>query len=310
MGGEADKGAMSEALGSAVAPGRARCIPWLGRLGRHAVRIVVVLLLGGLLGATLARFAPGFGVNEQDLDSRLSAASQQALRQQSAAAEGLPAYYVHAWGRLLRGDLGESQVLHEPVRQLLAERFPETLKSVALGLALGWAAGLALAVAAVMARGGVTGLLATALASVFLCIPAAVLALLFVLAQMPGRLVIALIVFPKIYQYAHSLLAAVAGRPHILAARAQGAGPVRILLLHILLVAAPQLLALAGISVSLALAAAIPVEALCDLPGIGQLAWQAAMSRDLPLLLNLTLLVTLVTLLANAAADLAGVERA
>ena len=40
--------------------------------------------------------------------------------------------------------------------------------------------------------------------------------------------------------------------------------------------------------------------ALCGLPGIGQLAWQAALSRDLPLLVNLTVLVTLVTLLANS----------
>ena len=42
---------------------------------------------------------------------------------------------------------------------------------------------------------------------------------------------------------------------------------------------------------------------MCGLPGIGQLAWQAALSRDLPLLVNLTVLVTLVTLLANSGAD-------
>jgi peptide/nickel transport system permease protein len=63
------------------------------------------------------------------------------------------------------------------------------------------------------------------------------------------------------------------------------------------------MIALAGITVSIALGANIPVEALCGLPGIGQLAWQAALSRDLPLLVNLTVLVTLVTLLANSGAD-------
>ena len=67
--------------------------------------------------------------------------------------------------------------------------------------------------------------------------------------------------------------------------------------------AGPQLIALAGITISLALGASIPVESLCGLPGIGQLAWQAALSRDLPLLVNLTVLVTLVTLLANSGAD-------
>jgi ABC-type dipeptide/oligopeptide/nickel transport system permease component len=39
------------------------------------------------------------------------------------------------------------------------------------------------------------------------------------------------------------------------------------------------------------------------LPGVGQLAWQAAMARDLPLLVNITILVTIVTLLANSGAD-------
>ena len=62
-------------------------------------------------------------------------------------------------------------------------------------------------------------------------------------------------------------------------------------------------MALAGITVSIAIGASIPVESLCGLPGIGQLAWQAALSRDLPLLVNLTVVVTLVTLLANSVAD-------
>jgi peptide/nickel transport system permease protein len=80
-------------------------------------------------------------------------------------------------------------------------------------------------------------------------------------------------------------------------------GELRILAWHVLPVAGPQLIALAGVTISLALGASIPVESLCGLPGIGQLAWQAALSRDLPLLVNLTVLVTLVTLLANSGAD-------
>jgi peptide/nickel transport system permease protein len=65
-------------------------------------------------------------------------------------------------------------------------------------------------------------------------------------------------------------------------------------------------LALAGVSVSIALGAAIPIEALCGLAGIGDLAWQAALGRDLPLLVNITVLVTLVTMLSNWGADVIG----
>jgi len=57
--------------------------------------------------------------------------------------------------------------------------------------------------------------------------------------------------------------------------------------------AAPQLAGLAGIALVLAFGAIIPIEALCDVPGVGQLAWKAALARDLPLLCALALVITL-----------------
>jgi peptide/nickel transport system permease protein len=271
-------------------------ICFVRKLGKHAARIAIVLLFGGFLGATLVRIAPGYGTDEEELDSRLSRESMLALRQSQSSDNSLAGFYARYWSQLLHGDLGVSQTLHEPVRQILAERLPETLKSVSLGLPL--------AIVAVMAQARAVDVGASLLATVFLCIPAAVVALLFVIAQAPGRLVIGLIVFPKIFHYARNLLFRSASLPHVLTARAKGLGDFRVLLGHILPVAAPQLLALAGVSVCLAFAAAIPVEVLCDLPGIGQLAWKAALSRDLALLVNLTMIVTLVTLMANSASDL------
>ena len=131
-------------------------------------------------------------------------------------------------------------------------------------------------------------------------------ALLFVLASAPERLVLALIVLPKIYSYSRNLLVRGAGEPHVLTAYAKGLTTIRVLAWHILPTAAPQLLALLGVSVSIAFAAAVPVEALCDLPGIGQLAWKAALGRDLYLLTTLSVLVTAITLLANSLCELLG----
>ena len=274
-------------------------------LCKYVSRLLVVVGLGGILGASLVRFAPGYGVDEEELDSRLNQQSIRAIKQAQSSDESLPSFYLHYLGKLLHGDLGESRALHQPVRQLLAARLPETLKSVGVGLAIGWIFGLALAMAAAMSRSGFADVTASLLAGILLCIPAGVLALLFVIAQAPGRLIVGLIVFPKVFLYARNLLAESAGLPHVLTARALGLSSVRILFWHVLPVAAPQLLALAGVSVSLAFAATIPVEALCDLPGIGQLAWQAALGRDMETLVVLTMIVTLVTLLANTAAELA-----
>jgi len=262
--------------------------------------------MGGFMGATLVRFAPGYGTTEQELDSRLSAESVQALRTSHQAPANLVSFYVQYWGNVLRGDLGFSDVMHAPVRQLIAERFPETMKSVAFGVGLGWAVGLTLAILSVTARSHVVDGATSLVATVALCTPAAVLALLCVIARAPGRLVIAAIVFPKVFQYARNLLLRSATLPHVMAATARGLSKSRIFMWHILPVSAPQLLAVAGITVSMAFTAAIPVEALCDMPGIGQLAWKAALGRDLELLIMLTMMVTGITLLANSTAELLG----
>jgi peptide/nickel transport system permease protein len=278
----------------------------LSRLAKLAAKMLIAVLLGGFLGATLVRLAPGFGVDEEELDTRLNGQSMQALREQQAPERNLFVFYFRYLNRLMHGDLGISRTLQRPVSQLVAERLPETLKSVGLGLALGWALGLSLAIVVVMSRAWYFDLLASSLAGLLLCLPAAVLALLFVTAQAPVRLILGLIVFPKVFRYSRNLLTRSSSLPHVLTARAKGVGNMRLLFWHILPTAVPQLLALAGVSVSLAFAAAIPMEALCDLPGVGQLAWKAAMGRDVPLLVNLTMIVTLVTLLANSTSELMG----
>lgn len=270
---------------------------------KHGARILATILLGGLLGATLLRFAPGFGTDEEQLDPRLNHASIEALRQ-NRRQDNVIFFYIHHLSRMLHGDFGISQTFERPVAELLRERAPETLKSVSLGLMLGWAAALALAMPVVLSRSWSLSLGASLLTGMLLCIPAALLGLLFMLARAPARMVLALVVFPKVFRYCRNLLAHSAALPHVLLARAKGVGQMGILFWHVLLPAAPQLLALAGVSVSIALTADIPVEALCDLPGIGQLAWKAALGRDLYLLVNLTMIVTTVTLLANSAADL------
>ena len=71
----------------------------------------------------------------------------------------------------------------------------------------------------------------------------------------------------------------------------------------------PEMLALAGVSVSMAVGALIPVEALCDSPGVGQLVWQAAVARDLPVLVNVTLIITGLTAAANLMTDTLRVAR-
>jgi len=276
------------------------------KIARHGITIVATVLIGALVSATLVRLAPGFDTDEAQLDPHLSSSSIEALRQSRLEQHNVLAFYVRSLKRATHGDLGTSISLGQPVSQLLKERVPLTIRLAGMGLLLSWAIVLALALTAAWLRLTAYDTLATMLSGTLLCMPAAVLALLSVLWNMPGALAIALIIFPRDFRFTRNLLAKAYALPHVLAARASGISESRILFRQVVPVVLPQLLALAGVSISLALGAAIPVEALCGLAGVGQLAWQAALARDLPLLVNITTLVTLVTLLANSSADVIG----
>ncbi len=278
----------------------------LKRVARHGLTLIATALLGGLLSAALVRLAPGFDVDEQQLDAHLNSASIQALRQTRLDQHNIFRFYLRALERAAHGDLGTSFSLGQPVSTLLRDRAPLTFRLVGVGLLLSWAVAMAMALTAAWLRVSAYDALTMVISGTFLCIPAAVLALLSVLWNVPGALAVGLIVFPRVYRYARNLLAQAYSLPHIITARAKGLSELRILFWHVIPVAGPQLLAVAGVSVSIAVGAAIPVEALCGLAGVGQLAWQAALARDLPLLTNITILVTLVTLLANASADVVG----
>ena len=280
------------------------------RLFRLGLRRLLVLLCLGLAGAlasaTLVRFAPGNGVTERELDPRWRPDSLEAARQNQALHQGLPSYYFHYLSALAHGDLGESDSLKRPVRELLRQRLPVTGSSVLRGLAVAWLAAAILASLGLALRGWLFETFTAAFNSLLLSLPSAVIAMLAVHLRTPVFCAIAVVVFPRLYCYIRNLLARSYDQPHVLAARARGLSSSAIFFRHVLPLAAPPLLALLGVSFAISFGAAIPIEALCDSPGLGQLAWQAALSRDLPLIVNVTLIISLVMLAANSLTDLAG----
>src|SRR5215472_14924729 len=108
---------------------RARIQRIVGRL----LMLAAVCLLGGLLSASLVRFSPGYGVDERELDPRLSLSSVEAIRNSRHLHSGLLSYYGHYLAGAVRGDLGTSEWLQRPISSLIKERFPVTAKSVLFG---------------------------------------------------------------------------------------------------------------------------------------------------------------------------------
>src|SRR5579862_4438438 len=110
------------------------------RIARHGLTILATVLLGGFFSATLVRLAPGFDVDEAQLDPHLNSQSIEALRQARQDQHNVFLFYVRAVERAVHGDLGKSISLQQPIVKLLHDRAPVSIRLVALGLVMSWAA--------------------------------------------------------------------------------------------------------------------------------------------------------------------------
>jgi peptide/nickel transport system permease protein len=274
----------------------------LKQLGRMAL----LMLAAGLASALLVRYSPGALVDERELDPRLSAASVTAMRAEKAASQNVGAAFVRYFRGVAHGNLGYSTSNNAGISELIVERAPVTFRELAVGLGGGWLVGLGFAIPAgrfrrAWAYDAVVGTSAGFLMSM----PAAVLAYLCLARGVASDIALVLVLAPRIFRFTRNLVVQAYGAAHVEMARATGVREIRIFMSHVLPATAPQMLALAAVSASMAIGAAIPIEAICDVPGLGRLAWQAAMARDLPLLVNLTMLVALAITAAMSISEIA-----
>lgn len=271
----------------------------LRALLRHSARLCLTLLLAGLLGATLARFAPAFGVDEADLDPRLG----RRVESHRPDALAVLQFYGHYLKRIAVGEFGESPSMQRPIGELLRERLPVSLRSLVIGVGMALATGFGFALLTTAFRSPHVRAVPITASALLLSLPSAGLALLFVILGWPPPIALAALIFPRVYRYCSAALETIADAPHVAAARARGLGASRIWTTHIIRVGGPQLLAVAGVAISIGFPSLVPIEAVCDSPGALQLAWKAALARDMPLLVTMTMVASVIVLLGNAAAD-------
>jgi peptide/nickel transport system permease protein len=268
-------------------------------------RGIATLVLAGLFAAVLLRLAPGSSVDERELDPRLSRETITAMREERAAKREILSFYLDFLLGMTRGNPGTSDVFDRPVADLVAERFGTTVRSVLGGLLLGWVSAVLIAVVSARAMNPAPTLAAATLSGALLSVPSAVLAVVCLLLNLPPAAAIAAVVFPRVFPHAHGQFQASFEAPHVVMARARGVYGLRLFCCHVVPGTIAPLMALAGASVPLAFGTSIPVEALADSPGLGQLGWRAALGRDMPVLVTITLLLTTATVVANLISDLA-----
>jgi peptide/nickel transport system permease protein len=106
-------------------------------------------------------------------------------------------------------------------------------------------------------------------------------------------------------RYLRAGLVSAAGGPSLLAARARGVAPRRLWLAHALRRAAVPAVQVAALSLPALVSGSLAVEVVFAWPGMGRLAYDALLARDMPLVLAVTCLTAVLVLASSLAADVA-----
>lgn len=255
-------------------------------------RLLSLVLLAALGSTLLMRYAPGYLADTRELDAAHAEQVRAQLNQLQADQATLPRLLKSQAVAWMHGDLGLSRHYDVPVAELVGERYNPTLRLIVSGIALGWLLAFSFALPLSMRRRSGGELLVTICTAMLMAVPVGVLATFSLLLNKGGPvLTLALLVAVREFKLLHSLLAAAGRAPHLLYARAQGYSPLHSLRVHVFSMLRPELLNLLGMSAVVALSALVPVEVVFDVPGLGQLAWSAAINRDLPVLVAMTALM-------------------
>ena len=194
----------------------------------------------------MVRLSPGFGLDEKQLDASLSRESQ-AGRRRSHDAERSPLRFYGAWlSRVLQCDLGFSQSLNRPIRDLLAHRAPATVELTLWGIAAAWALAIVFSIPCLVRRLRRLAAVSAVLSGMAASLPAAAIAILLFRLGGSAKWMIALVLFPRLYQYLRNVLQQAGAMPTCFR---PGQGPLAPLTFrHILMPCWTQLVALAAVS--------------------------------------------------------------
>jgi peptide/nickel transport system permease protein len=243
-----------------------------------------------------------------------------------------------AWASAaLSGDLGYSRAYGQPVLAVIAPRLANTIVLMALGFGLALAIALPVGVLAARRPGSLADRAVNLACFAGISLPTFWLALLLILAfavslkLLPASglatiganlgfwagladraahlvLPVATLAIVNIAGYTRYLRAAMIetlGEDYIRTARAKGLPERRVLWRHALRNAALPVVTIAALEFGALFSGALITETMFAYPGMGKLIYDAVLGNDFNLALAGLLLATLVTLMANLAADIA-----
>ena len=284
--------------------------------------MILVVWGAATVGFFSLRLIPGDPVNVLVGLGNVSQRVRDQIRADWGLVDPLLLQYFHYLGRLLQGDLGTSYRMQQPVAAVIGQQLAPTMQL--MGLAISFAVLLAFG-SALLGRGRRTGPVAGLLELVAVSSPTFWIGLVLIgvfgfgLGWFPvvatagfGALVLpavtlAIPVAGILSQVLRQGLDDAAALPFVDTVRARGAGQTRLVLRHTLRHAAASSVTLTGYIVGSLLGGSVLVETVFARPGLGRVALNAIVNRDVPVVLGIIVLAavsfSLVNLLVDVVAD-------
>ncbi|MEV0842258.1 ABC transporter permease [Actinocatenispora sera] len=233
-------------------------------------------------------------------------------------------YFLYI-GRLLHGDLGDSLMYHQPVKDVLPRALPVTLSLVVYAVILALLISIPLASLGASRPNGVRDLgvrgytlvaqgMPQMWVGVMLMLPLALHFKLFPIGRYGSglenirnlflpALTLAIALSPTLIRSLRQSMIGVHDADFVATARSKGAGGFALFRGHVLRNAVLPTVSIVGVHLSYIVGGSIVIERVFNLPGIGQLMIQAILNRDFPLMQAVTLVVGLLVIVIGILTD-------
>lgn len=300
---------------------------FLLRRAAHALTVVFVVCTATFVLLHLAPGGPAVLA-----DPKLSLEEQAAIEQRLGLDRPVAAQYGLWMARVARGDLGESFLYEVPNRTAISERLPNTALLAGTALLISVLLGVPLGLWSALRRGGMVDRVVSGFAFVAMAVPTFWLAIgaIFTFAiaiplfpaggatsageagglvdrvrhlVMPA-VVLAAVTTAELLRYMRSSAQTALQQPFVRVARAKGLRERVVAWRHVLRTALIPVVTALGIQLPRLVGGAAITETVFAWPGLGRLGVQAALGRDYPLVMAITLFVSAAVVVVNLLIDL------
>jgi|HubBroStandDraft_6_1064221.scaffolds.fasta_scaffold285798_2 peptide/nickel transport system permease protein len=296
---------------------------------QRGVQSIFLVLLITVLTFALVRLAPGGPSILMNPD--LSAAQREQFRRNLGLDQPVAIQYIRWLSSLARGDLGTSYSSGTAVATVVLERLPATLLLTGTAFVLALVVAVPLGILAALKRNTILDYGAMLFTVIGVSVPIfwlGILAIIVFAVQfkwfpsggmytvgagttvrdaawhlvMPA-LVLSTYYVAQLARYVRSSMMEVIRADYVRTARAKGLREIAVIGRHALRNALLPVVTMAGLLLPRMVGGAALTESVFAWPGLGRLVVDAAHQSDYPLILGVTLLISVVVIVGNAVAD-------